>query len=347
MWNHLISSVPTLRRWRGGRSAQTAIVAAGIVAMAFGCLSCRGTDSEKVESINFGTVPTAASALIYVAQDQDFFASNNLSVNIKDFFSGVASVDALLKGETDISWAAEFPFVRKTFEREQLSVLAVVDRFNEDYLFGRKDRGINTVSDLKGKTIGIPVDTIIYFYLGRFLNLNGMTTQDVTIVNIPAQGSVDAIASGKVDGVVIWEPYCSQIRAKLGDSAVAWSVQSSQPGYGTILVRNDWISGQKKVIHRFLRSLAQAEEYMIHKPEIAKTILRKRLNYEEGFTERIWSQHRFTLSLDQSLILAMEDEARWMIKNNMTGEKTVPDFLRYIFEDPLKAIRPEAVNIIR
>lgn len=36
-----------------------------------------------------------------------------------------------------------------------------------------------------------------------------------------------------------------------------------------------------------------------------------------------------------------------MIKNNPTSEKTVSNFLDYICEDELEAIKPEAVNIIR
>jgi hypothetical protein len=43
----------------------------------------------------------------------------------------------------------------------------------------------------------------------------------------------------------------------------------------------------------------------------------------------------------------MEDEARWMIKNKLTSEKKVPDFINYIYVDRLKAVKPEAVNIIR
>jgi NitT/TauT family transport system substrate-binding protein len=43
----------------------------------------------------------------------------------------------------------------------------------------------------------------------------------------------------------------------------------------------------------------------------------------------------------------MEEEARWMIRNNLTGEKQVPNFLDYIYEDGLKAVRPAAVNIVR
>ena len=63
--------------------------------------------------------------------------------------------------------------------------------------------------------------------------------------------------------------------------------------------------------------------------------------------EMIWPRYQFALSLDQSLITAMEDEARWMIKNKLTREETVPDFLKYIYEDPLKATKPEAVSMIR
>lgn len=36
-----------------------------------------------------------------------------------------------------------------------------------------------------------------------------------------------------------------------------------------------------------------------------------------------------------------------MINNNLTREKQVPDFLNYICVDGLKAVKREAVNIIR
>ena len=58
-------------------------------------------------------------------------------------------------------------------------------------------------------------------------------------------------------------------------------------------------------------------------------------------------RYQYSLLLDQSLILAMEDEARWMITNNLTSETQTPDFLDYIYEDGLKTIKPNALNIIR
>ena len=59
----------------------------------------------------------------------------------------------------------------------------------------------------------------------------------------------------------------------------------------------------------------------------------------------IWPDHQFSLTLDQSLLIAMEDEGRWMIKNNLTTEKTMPDFRDYIYTKGLEEVKPDAVNI--
>ncbi len=41
----------------------------------------------------------------------------------------------------------------------------------------------------------------------------------------------------------------------------------------------------------------------------------------------------------------MEDEARWMIANNLTNATAVPDFRRYLYTDGLNAVKTGAVNI--
>jgi len=303
--------------------------------------------SRKMESINFGAIPSGSAAFIYIAQDRRFFEANDLGVNVKDYATGVATIDALLKGDVDIAWAAEFPFIRKAFAKEKISIIAVLSRFSDQYLFGRKDRGVENISDLKGKKIGFPRNTIVEFYLARFLELNGLNIQDISLIDVPPPQSVDVMTGGSLDGVVTWEPYSGQIRTQLADRGVSWSVQSSQPGYGVIIARDDWIKENPEIVSRFLKSLAQAEDSFIRNPKATKAAVQKRVNYDDAFMETFWSENQFALSLDQSLILAMEDEARWMIANNLTIEKTVPDFLDYIYIKGLEAVKPQAVRIIR
>ena len=151
------------------------------------------------------------------------------------------------------------------------------------------------------------------------------------------------IAGGGVDAVVAWEPHVTQIKQQMGNRVIIWSVQSGQVSYWSVVSIPHWINQHPELVRHFLRSLAQAEEYIIQHPAEAKAFLEKRLKLSDTY----WSQNQFSLSLDQSLILAMEDEARWMIKNNLTKEKTIPDFTNYIYVDGLKAVKPEAMKIIR
>ena len=147
--------------------------------------------------------------------------------------------------------------------------------------------------------------------------------------------------------MVTRDPYESQIREEYPNGIVSWSVQSSQAAYSVLICRNDWIKQHPDLVKRFLNSLAQADGFIAQHPTEAKAILQKQYQYSDDYMAQIWPENQFSLSLDQSLIAALEDEARWMIANNLTAEKQVPNFNNYIYEGALGAIKPEAVNIIR
>jgi NitT/TauT family transport system substrate-binding protein len=174
-----------------------------------------------------------------------------------------------------------------------------------------------------------------------------MSIGNVTLTDLTPKQTVAAIANGTVDAVVVWEPYVSQIREQLTNRIIRWSVHSGQAQYSVLVGRNEWLKRHPDLSKRLLKSLMQAEEYVVQHPSEAMAILKKRYQHDDAYVARVWKEHQFSLSLDQALILAMEDEARWMIKNNLTSGKAVPDFLKYIYIDGLKAVKPEAVNIIR
>jgi NitT/TauT family transport system substrate-binding protein len=70
------------------------------------------------------------------------------------------------------------------------------------------------------------------------------------------------------------------------------------------------------------------------------------MHYDDHTLERFWQSTQLRLTLDQSLVLAMEDETRWMIANNLTNATAVPDFQKYIYTNGLERVIPGSVNII-
>jgi len=330
---------------RSKRFSPAAVILVAALSLVFGSVSC----SERMESITVAYSPFESTALFWIAQDQNFFGQNRLNVTPRRYDTGVGSLDGLLNGEADLAVGAnEFPLVGRALQKEAIRTIGTIAKSEFIYLIGRKDRGIEKVSDLKGKRVGTTFRTIAHFFLGRSLELNGMNIDDITLVEVKTPDEwVNAIVNGDIDAVVTAQPYANAAKDRLGANAIVWSVQSSQPLQTQVISTDEWISKHPDFVNRFLKSLVLAEEYVIHNPAEARAIVQKRLNLDAIYMETVWSQNQFSVSLDQSLIIAMEDEARWLIENNLTAEKQVPDFLNYIYVDGLEVVKPNAVNIIR
>jgi NitT/TauT family transport system substrate-binding protein len=312
-------------------------------------LNSRNTHSKQVDSITVAYSPFESTALFWIAEDQHFFWQNGLNITLRKYDSGAASLDGLMNGEADIAvGTTEFPLVIKAFQKARVRIMGTIDKGNFIYLIARKDRGIGKVADLKGKKVGTMKGTIAEFHLGRFLTLHGISIQDIMLVDVKTpEGWINSVADGDIDAISTAQPYASAARDRLGDQAVFWPAQSSQPLFALIISTDEWISQNPEIVTRFLRSFAEAEEYANVHPAEARAIVQKWLNLDAGYMDTVWQQNQFSLSLDQSLILAMEDEARWIIKNNFTNETSIPDFRDYISATGLGKLKPGSVNIIQ
>lgn len=315
---------------------------------AFVALSCSPEPVPvETEKLTLAAVPTELNALVYVAEDQGFFTRNGLELTLKDYDSGATAAAGMLNGEAEIALAAEFPIVRQVLSKKDIINFGTVAKYENTYVIWRADSGIQTIQDLKGKRVGVTLTTISEFYLGRALQLRGVDMKQVTLVDTKAADAEKAIVNREVDAVVTWEPWVNQINERLGAEVITRTTQGAQYAYWNLVTTGGWADGHAETMERLLKALAQAEGYVASHQDEAKAIVRKRMSFGEAYMETIWPRYQFSLSLNQSLITAMEDEARWMIGNGMTTEKYVPDFLDYVREGHLKALKPAAVNIIR
>jgi NitT/TauT family transport system substrate-binding protein len=319
-----------------------------ILAVGFCLWSYQNNHSIKKDSIVVAYSPFEYMALLWIAEDRGFFSQNGIDLTLHKYRSGINAVDAMLNKEADISMGVtEFPVVEKAFGNEKIHIIGNIAKTDYVYVIGRKDRGIEKGSDLKGKRIGFKSGTILEYYLGRFLNLNGLNMQDITPVDLTdTLFWANAFSLNDIDAVLTVPPYSDSNIGHLGSNAIVWQAQDGQPLYSLIVATDGWIKNHPELAERFLRSLLQAEEYLLSHPAESKAIVQKQMNLNTANIERVWTQSQFSLLLDQTLIVTMEDEARWMIENKLTKTTSVPDFLDFIYFDALVKVKPEAVTII-
>ena len=183
-------------------------------------------------------------------------------------------------------------------------------------------------------------------FMERFFILNGLDTADVEIVDMKPGEMVEAIANGDVDAIFAWEPNILEAQEILGDNAI---VLPSALGYRAtfnLVSKNDFHENNPELITKIIRTLAKAQEFTESNRQESIAIMASRLETDTEDIAKIWDIYRFRLSLSQSLIVALENAARWAIANNMTDKTAVPNYLDFIYLDGLEAVSPEAVTII-
>jgi ABC-type nitrate/sulfonate/bicarbonate transport system substrate-binding protein len=303
----------------------------------------------ELASIDVAYSPFESVTLFWVAQEQGFFTQNSLNITMRKYDTGAGALSGVVNGEADLAVGpTEFPLTTQALNHQSVQTIGVISKSNFIYLVGRADRGINDISDLKGKTIGTTFGTIAHYYLGRFLTLNDINTADVTLVDLktPAEW-VNAVVNGSIDAVATAQPSADLAKDGLGANAVVWSLLGNQPLYAQAIAAKNWINENPDLCRRFLNALYQAEVFVAEHPAEAKDIVKQQMNFSDTYMETVWARNQFYLSLDRSLILAMEAEARWLITNHLTNTVTVPDFLDYVYSEGLSSVKPGSVNLIQ
>jgi|WetSurMetagenome_2_1015567.scaffolds.fasta_scaffold147115_1 NitT/TauT family transport system substrate-binding protein len=318
-----------------------------VILSSFLYLNSQKTYKGNIESITMAYVTDIAYTPIFVAQDQNYFAENGLNVTLKHYNSGADATKGLLNDEVDIAGASEFVLCAQALANSSLYTFGSFCRTNHFYLVARTDTGISSISDLKGKTLGVPLGTNAEFYLGLFLQKNDINLNQVNLHNIaPFAQTPNVLANGTVDAAVVFQPYINQINGLLGNQTVMWPIQGGQQAYIDAVCSRSFAQAHPELITRFLKALVQAEDFTNSNQDQAMSILNNALNFTSSNTAADWSNYQFSISLDQSQILAMQLEAQWLIGNNLTNATSIPNFLNYIYIDGLESVSPDSVNII-
>ena len=303
--------------------------------------------SPPLEEVRLGISKAAPelSGLIYIAENQNLFKKNGLNVVQVPEENGIVAQKNALKEVTDIATTVEFAFVSDSFDSSGSKILATINRSNFIEIIGRRDRGIETVADLKGKKIGVVAKSASEFSLGKFLILNNLAQTDVEIVYL-AFGEMQAtITSGAVDAVAVNDPFAYQIQSKLGANGISWSAQKDRGVYWIVVSSDNYIKTHPQAVENFVKSLVEAEDYLKANQEDGKKIIKNKLALEQEYLDYIWPRNFFGVSLEQGLLISMEEQARWRITNKLTNKITIPNFLDYIYADALRTVKIDAAII--
>lgn len=296
-------------------------------------------------TIAYAKLPYAA--LAQIAQMKGYYGKEGLQVTPLVFPYGKLALEAVLNGDADCATVAETPAMLALMNGADLILLATIQVSRQSHgIVARRDRGIATPLSLRGKRVAVGHGTSGHFFLDSFLAAQGVPRDGLTVVHLEPEKMPDALARGTIDAISTWMPFLAQAHQQLGQRAVSFFDDDVYTLTFHIVARRDFARNPEKV-QKLLRALLHAEQFCRDDPQGAQRLMAEFNKIPSAEVEAMWNNSTFALSLDQRLVLALEDESEWAIRNGLTKRKTIPDYLDFIYLDGLRSVKPDAVTILK
>lgn len=330
---------------------------ASVILSVFGILmalvvlpGCRreGSGGRPLVQVSLACTADPQSTLVHIARAKGYFAEAGLEVQVQRHAFGKAALQAVLEGKADFATAAETPLVFAVLRGEYFFVIANIESSSHNSaIVGRRDAGIRSPRDLKGKAIGFTPGTTSDFFLDSVLLAQGLLRSDIRPVSLRPEEMQAALLGGKVAAVCTWNYPLTQIYQALGANAFLHYDPEVYTETFNLIASTDIVERQPEVAQSLLRALLKAEAFVAARPAEAQAIVATASGVDPQLVAAVWEAYNFKVRFDQTLLITLEDETRWAMRNGLSDQKVMPDFRKHIYLDPLRAVRPEAVWVGR
>jgi NitT/TauT family transport system substrate-binding protein len=302
---------------------------------------------RAAEPLRVSVTRMSVSAPVFYAREHGLFKKAGLAVELREFEIGKTSVEDLLQGKLDVAFAAVTPLVYKCLDGDQFKILGTVaSSTGMVALAARRDSGIQTLADVRGKRVGVVPQTSGEFFFDTLRVLNRIPSDSVRVENRSLQGLVDGMRDGSLDAASIWEPQLQMLRTSLTNRLMLFYGEGLYTFSWNMVALPPTIEKRRGELEKFVEVLFEAADLIEADSAAAAAELIRKLGAPGRELAIGFKENRYRPELGQELLVQLEGEARWII-NRDKRTNAPPNFLRWMDASILKKSHASAVTMIQ
>ena len=294
-----------------------------------GCSKDNPTNEQNEETMKMKYIGLKVYDPVYIALEKGFFDNNGVDIELVDMVAGGATAVQMIEGgDAEAGLLSYMAIVNAV--NEGMSITGITDlqsSFDEaplEEFFVRKDSGINSIEDLKGKKIAINLVKSSFHYTWLMALENaGMSEDDVEWVVLPFEQQALALENGQVDAIGLMSPYILNAKSnenfeKLYDATDIFGERQ----FCDIIVSTKFAEENPETVKAFVSGITDAMAWVEDNQNEAKEIISKYTGVDPSQID----DYKF----QENGEVVMEDAEYWLdymkehdsnIKDSVTVEK--------------------------
>ena len=290
IWGSLLGTA-----WRGCAVAAVFSVLAPVV------------EARDIDQVNFMS-PNDKSCAFYpqiVSQEMGFFAEEHVNINMLSADTSVPYVAFLANGDADLVTLDASEVLQAVDAGQPIKVVYEACQYASDFIVVSTDSTIQSVRELKGKTIGLASDSDLVS-AAIALSTVGLDMDDVSTVVVGASGPI--LAQSLRDGTI--SAFAGSSSDRLGIETAGMTTRSITPievsknPCNSIVAWGPTLAEKRGLIVRFLRGWAKGHHAGVVDTDAVMAACRNRIpeQWEKpGAGEALINRHVYQTQLRRTI----------------------------------------------
>jgi ABC-type nitrate/sulfonate/bicarbonate transport system substrate-binding protein len=303
---------------------------------------------DVVIANNFGHLP------MFVGAEKGFFKAHGVDASFRVVDTGTDMVNALHNGEAQVGDMSTTTYLKAVHAGNPFLVIGLImndannDRCDDPLAIVTKTGtgvAVGKIADLKGKKVGLARGQTSDEFFKMVLRRAGLPYEQVTTENIWSQfGLAPALAEGKVDAIVTWEPYVTQALTQVPDSYLVIRGGQHMSYVMVAVAHGPTVESKPAVIKSIAAGLAQSSHFTRNNRDEAVEIFAKWVPGTDVAIGKAGVKHiSFDPRMSPKVLRAFENAEDEVLHNTLKGAPRldVPNLFRPQFMEQVEKEHPE------
>ncbi|WP_313814136.1 aliphatic sulfonate ABC transporter substrate-binding protein [Glutamicibacter sp.] len=277
---------------------RTALSLAALAVGAVALSGCAGENaaasSDQTLSIDFATYNPLSLVLKEKGWLDDAAEAKGVDVEWIQSAGSNKANEALRADAVQVGSTAGSAALLARSNGSPIKTIALYSQPEWSALVVKKDSGISSPKDLKGKSVAATKGTDPYFFLLQTLKQAGLSEDDITLQNVQHADGRTALSNGAVDA---WAGLDPIMAAAENDNAKLVYRNLDFNTYGALNAREDFIEKNPELAQLVVDSYQKAREYAEAHPEETADILAKAAGLDKDVATTVITE-RSNLDID-------------------------------------------------